>query len=78
LVVLAAMLAQHVVFAAKVIRASDVNRNLVADFKAGIRTPAMSATVHPNLAHAQAMYERLERDGLFQRELHLKPRASPR
>jgi len=78
LVVLAAMLAQHVVFATKVIRASDVNRNLVADFKAGIRTPAMSATVHPNLAHAQAMYERLERDGLFQRELHLKPRASPR
>jgi hypothetical protein len=72
-VVVLALTAQDAVFAAKVIRANDWNRELVADFKAGRRAPEMAVTVHPDLAHAQAVYARLARDGLFQHELHLKP-----
>jgi hypothetical protein len=66
------VLAQDALMAVKVIRASDVNRNLVADFNAGRRTPEMQVTVHPDLARAEALYAWLARDGLFQRELHLK------
>jgi hypothetical protein len=72
------VLAQDVLMAVKVIRASDVNRNLIADFKAGLRTPAMQVTVHPDLARAEAVYAQLQRDGRFQQELHLKPRPAPR
>jgi hypothetical protein len=77
-VLVAGVLAQDLLMAAKVVRASDVNRNLVADFKAGIRTPPMRVTVHPDLAHAQAIYARLKSDRLFQRELHLKARPASR
>jgi hypothetical protein len=77
-VVLAAVFLQDVGMAVKVVHASDVNRQLVADFKVGRRTPAMAATIHPDLAHAEAVYARLAHDGLFQRELHLKPTARPR
>jgi hypothetical protein len=72
------LLAQDAVMAVKVVRASDVNRHLVADFKAGLRTPAMQITVHPDLTRAQAVYAAMARDGLFQHELHLKPRSPPR
>lgn len=59
------------------VRTTDVNRRLIADFRAGQRTPAMVPTVHTDLAKAQALSERMARDGLFQRELHLPARANP-
>jgi hypothetical protein len=71
------LLAQDAVMALKAIRASDANRHLIAGFKAGRRGPEM-ALVHPDAARAQAVYARLRRDGLFQRELHLKGAAAAR
>jgi hypothetical protein len=65
--------AQDAVMAMKVIRASDVVRNILADFRGGRRTPEMLTFVHPDLAHAEQVYADMRRDGLFQHELHLKP-----
>jgi hypothetical protein len=76
--VLLAVFAQNLVMAAKVIRASDMVRNLIADFHAGRRTPEMLVMVHPDLARAEAISSELRRDGLFQHELHLKARTPAR
>jgi hypothetical protein len=69
---------QDTVMAAKVVRASDLIRNTVADFRAGRRTPEMRTFVYPDLTRAEQDYARLRHDGLFQRELHLKPAPPPR
>ena len=69
---------QNAVMSMKVIRASDVVRTTVADFKAGARRPEMLTFVHPDQAYAERSYAELARDGLFQRELHLKPRPPAR
>lgn len=71
--VLLAVFAQNAAIAVKVVRASDVMRNTVADFHAGRRTPLMLTFVYPDLAHAEAISDRLTRDDLFLYELHLKP-----
>jgi hypothetical protein len=73
--VLAAMLAHDLVFSMKVIEASDIVREAIVDFHAGVRTPRMLSLIYPDLGYAQAMSARLERDGLFRRELHLKPQS---
>jgi hypothetical protein len=63
---------QNVLMADKVIRASDIVRTTLADFKAGARRPEMLAFIHPDQAFAQAVYDQLRREGRFQHELHLK------
>lgn len=68
--------AQNAVMAAKMIHASDVVRNTLEDFREGRRTPEMLVFVHPDLAYADRVFADLRRDGLFRRELHLKP-ATP-
>lgn len=78
LVVLLGVFAQNAAMAVKVVRASDVMRNAVADFHAGLRRPEMLTLVHPNLAYAEAVSDQLSRDDLFQHELHLKPRTPAR
>jgi hypothetical protein len=70
--------AQNAVMAMKVIRASDVVRTTLADFRNGQRTPQMLVLVYPDLAHAAQVYDGLQRDGLFQHELHLKPQPPSR
>lgn len=70
--------AQNAVMALKVIRAGDVVRTAIADFKAGARRPEMHTFVHPDLAHAERVYGWLAQDGLFQEELHLKRPAPAR
>lgn len=70
--------AQNAVMALKVIRASDVVRTAIADFKAGIRTPEMLTFIHPDQGHAERVYSWLAEDGYFQHELHLKPRTPAR
>jgi hypothetical protein len=70
--------AQNTYVARNVIQASDVVRTIIADFKAGRRTPEMPRFIHPDLALAEQIYAGLERDGLFQHELHLKPAAPSR
>jgi len=70
--------AQNGVMAMKVIRASDIVRNILTDFREGRRTPEMLGFVHPDLAYAERVYAGLRQDGLFQHELHLKPGTSAR
>lgn len=70
--------AQNAVMAVKVVRASDVVRTTVADFKAGARRPEMSTFVHPDQAYAERAYAELAKEGRFQHELHLKPPAPAR
>jgi hypothetical protein len=72
------LLAQNVVMAVKVIRASDLIRTTVAEFRAGRVTPEARVFVHPDLAHAEQVYAGMARDGLFEHELHLKPAAPAR
>jgi len=63
-----------------VIRAADVDRAMIADFRAGHRDEAMRATIYPDLDHAAAVSARLRRDGRYQGEWHLPadPAGAPR
>lgn len=51
------------------VRTSDINRQVIADFQAGKRTPAMLTTIYFKLGVAEATSERVRRDGIYQREL---------
>jgi hypothetical protein len=74
---LAVLLVHDAAFGAKTVEASDVIRETVVDFHAGVRTSRMLTLIYPNLDYAQAMSARMARDGLYQHELHLKPRPRP-
>jgi hypothetical protein len=76
------LIAHQFASGALVIAAADANRRMLADFKAGLRTPAMRETVHPHLEIAERIESRLQHDGYFQSELHLpappqRPSAPP-
>jgi hypothetical protein len=75
---LAALLLQNVAMSAKVVRASDLIRSTVTEFRAGRATPLATALIYPDLPHATAVYGWLDREGLFRRELHLKAAAPAR
>lgn len=62
------LLAQQAVMGMAAVRTTDINRALIADFRAGLRTPAMVPTVHTDLQHAAAIYARLEAAGLYRRQ----------
>lgn len=70
--------AQNVLMSLKVIRASDVVRTTIADFKAGARRPEMLTFVHPDQGYAERTFAELAKEGLFQHELHLKAPAPAR
>jgi hypothetical protein len=70
--------AQNLLMADAAIRTSDKVRRIVADFRAGVRTPDMPIFIHPNLAKAERAYAEMAREGRYQHELHLKPRPPPR
>jgi hypothetical protein len=76
--VLLLALAQNAVMAASVVRISDAYREAIADFRQGRRWPEAAVYVHPDLARAERAYAALARDGLFRRELHLKPPPAAR
>ena len=76
--VLVGLTVQNAVLALKCVRASDKIRNSIAAFQAGDRSPQIQVMVHPDAAYAAALYARLRRDGLYQHELHLKPRPASR
>ena len=63
---------QDVLMAVAAVRTNDKIRTVLADYHAGRRTPEMLVFVHPDLAHAERVYADMRRDGMFQRELHLK------
>lgn len=64
------LLGQQLVMAHAAIATTDVTRALLAQFKAGQRTPAMAERLHPDLAHAAAIQARMDAEGLYQHELH--------
>jgi hypothetical protein len=72
---LAGLFVQDAALAVKVVRANDLIRESVADFHAGARTPGAASLVYPELDYAEAVSARLQRDGLYQHELHLRPRS---
>jgi hypothetical protein len=59
-------------------RTADVNRTLIADFRAGIRTAPMLGTVYPEFGRATVISAELRRRGIYQQELHAGVRAEPR
>lgn len=60
-----ALVGHQMVMGAAAIRTTDVNRQLLAEFRQGVRTAQMSPTIHPDLAHAAAIDARLRHDGLY-------------
>lgn len=71
------MLAQQAVMGASLIRIADAQRQVMADFMAGLESPEMRVRVHPNLQHARAMQARMRAAGVYQRELHLNRLRPP-
>lgn len=65
----ALMIVHQTVMGIYAVRTADENRAIIEAFHAGGRTPAMLTTIYPDLGKAQAISERLRRDGLYQREL---------
>jgi hypothetical protein len=67
------LLGQQLAMARAAIATTDVTRGLLAQFKAGGRSPAMAERLHPDLEHAAEIQRRMDREGVYQWELH-KPR----
>lgn len=72
------MLAQQAVMGASLVRISDAQRQVIADFKAGRETPEMLVRIHPNLEHARVMQARIDAAGLYAGELPLNRIPGPR
>ena len=71
------MLGHQAVMAIFAIRTADTNLRVVADFRQGRRTPAMTTTIGPDLDRIQADATRLRREGRYQRELRPDPPRTP-
>lgn len=59
------LVAQQAVMGYAAVRTTEVNRKMIADFLAGAHRPEMTRTVHPDLAHAEAVYARMRVHGLY-------------
>lgn len=74
---LAGFLIYDLAFAKKAVEAGDIIRGTIAEFHAGARTPRMLSIIYPDLAYAERMSLKLQRDGYFRHELHLASRQIP-
>ncbi len=74
----ALMVVHQGVMAVYAVRTADANLQVIADFRAGKRTPAMVPTIYPDLRAAWPISDRMRRDGLYQRELRPDPRVAQR
>jgi len=72
-VVAGLMIAHQAAMAIYAVRTADENLRVVADFRAGKRSPAMARTIYSNLDTASALATRLRQDGLYQTELRPDP-----
>jgi hypothetical protein len=72
----ALMLVQQGLMGVYAVRTADANLRVIADFRAGKRTPEMVPTIYSDAAAAQPVSDRMRRDGLYQREL--RPDPAPR
>jgi hypothetical protein len=69
----AVMLLHQAVMAVYAVRTADQTLRVVADFRAGRRTPQMTATIYPDLGKARALADAMRREGFYQRELRPDP-----
>jgi hypothetical protein len=60
------------------VRTADANRQVIAEFRAGARSPQMLTTIYPDLAKAAALSARMRSERIYQRELRPDPRAAQR
>jgi hypothetical protein len=67
------MLVHQGVMAVYAVRTADANLRVIADFRAGRRSAIMRTMIYSDLDKAQALSERLRREGLYQRELRPDP-----
>jgi hypothetical protein len=65
----ALMVAHQAVMAVYAIRTADENRAVIDAFQRGQRSDQMLTMVYPDLAKAEALSDRLRRDGFYQHEL---------
>lgn len=72
----ALMLLHQGVMALYAVRTADANLRIIADFREGRRTPAMSVTIYGDLDRARSISDSLRRDGLYPRELRPDPPPS--
>ena len=74
----ALMLVHQGVMAVYAVRTADTNLRVIADFRAGRRTPAMIPTIYSDPGAAQPLSDRMRREGLYQRELRPDPEIGQR
>jgi hypothetical protein len=74
----ALMVVHQGVMAVYAVRTADANLQVVADFRAGKRTPAMVPTIYSDPGAAQPLSDRMRREGLYQRELRPDPKIGQR
>ncbi len=67
------MLVHQSVMTVYAVRTADANLAVIADFRAGKRSPAMLTTIYPDLGKAQALSDAMRREDLYQRELRADP-----
>jgi hypothetical protein len=72
------MLVHQGVMAVYAVRTADANLQVIADFRAGKRTPAMVPTIYSDPRAAQPLSDRMRREGLYQRELRRDPEIGQR
>jgi hypothetical protein len=72
----AVMLLHQAVMTVYAVQTADRTLRVVADFRAGRRTPQMTATIYPDLGKAQALAGAMRREGVYQRELRPDPPPS--
>lgn len=72
------LLGHQAVMGLAAIRTTDVNRQLIADFRQGLRSPQMTPTIHTDLTRAAMLDDRMRRDGLYQALDAARPRANVR
>lgn len=70
----ALMLMHQAVMAVWAVRTADMNRQVIAEFRSGAWTPQMRSTIYFDPATAHALFVRMRRDDLYQRELCPEPR----
>jgi hypothetical protein len=67
------LLAHQGVMALYALRTGDINLRVVADYRRGVRTPAVMTVIYPQFAKALAVSDGLKRRGLYQSELRRDP-----
>lgn len=71
------LLGHQAVMALYAVRTGDTTLRVVADFREGRRTPAMTPMIHPDMARAERISAALQARGFYQSELRPDPPRGP-